>query len=147
MTTNEKKVLEYLENHIGYNTTAYWLAKECGILKDDEMDFETDLMIWKVAKENGFRLNNDHCRDEERGMTWVFDFFIEIADVEKDVKRIMEATESQRRMELIEDEYGIFDDFDRLLGFRTTIPWQIKKIYEEALPVADEDEEDEKPIE
>ena len=147
MTTNEKKVLEYLESHIGDNTTAYWLAKECGILENDEMDFETYLMICKVARENGFRLNGDHHKDEDRGMPWVFDFLIEVADVEKDVKRIMEANEPEKRIALIEDEYGMFDDLDRLLGFRTTIPWQIKKIYEEALPVADEDEEDEEPIE
>ena len=80
MKIDEKKLVEYLESHIGENTTTYRVAKECSVSEDDEMDFETDMLIRRVAEENGFRLNDDHCKDQFRGMPWVFDFFIEVSD-------------------------------------------------------------------
>ena len=36
------------------------------------------------------------------------------------------------KLVLIEEEYGIYDEEkDLMIGFRTSIPWQIKKIYDE----------------
>ena len=36
------------------------------------------------------------------------------------------------KLVLIEEEYGIYDEEkDLMIGFRTSIPWQIKKSYDE----------------
>ena len=132
MKIDENKLVKYLETHIGENTTTYWLAKECSVSEDEEMDFETDLLIRRIAEENGFRLNDDHHAYEELGMPWVIDFFIEVADVEKDIARINSATQLKMKWVLILDEYGIYNEYkDCWVGFRMSIPWQIKKIYDE----------------
>ncbi|MBR4461058.1 MAG: hypothetical protein IKS51_00525 [Erysipelotrichaceae bacterium] len=132
MKIDENKLVKYLETHIGENTTTYWLAKECSVSEDEEMDFETDLLIRRIAEENGFRLNDDHHAYEELGMPWVIDFFIEVADVEKDIARINKASQLKMKRLLILEEYGIYDEYkDRWVAFRFSIPWQIKKIYDE----------------
>jgi len=65
-------------------------------------------------------------------MPWVYDFYIEIADVKKDIARINRAFQYKMKLVLIEEEYGIYDEEkDLMIGFRTSIPWQIKKIYDE----------------
>lgn len=96
--------------------------------------FEIDSAIRKIAGENGFRLNSDHNDSKVLGMPWVIDFYIEIADPEKDIARIMSTENLTKRIAMIEDEYGLFEPYseDVLIGFRPSIPWQIKKIYDEA---------------
>ena len=141
MKINEKKLIEYLETHVGENTTTYWLAKKCSISEDDEMDFEIDNLIRKIAEDNGFRLNADHHEYDLLGMPWVIDFFIEIADLEKNIKWIDRAFQLKMKAVLITQEYGIYDNWERLIGFRLSIPWQIKKMYDE---ISEEIEEYEK---
>ena len=63
---------------------------------------------------------------------WVYDFYIEIGNVKKDIARINRAFQYKMKLVLIEEEYGIYDEKkDLMIGFRTSIPWQIKKIYDE----------------
>lgn len=130
MKIDEKKLIEYLENHVGENTTTFWLAKECAITQDDEMDFETDELIRKIAEENGFRLNADYHEYEELGMPWVIDFYIEIGDLDKNISWINSALQPRMKAGLIIQEYGLYNNWERLVGFRLSIPWQIKKMYD-----------------
>ena len=137
MRIDEKKLIEYLKSHVGDNTTTFNLAKECSI-SDDDIDFETDELIRKIAEDNGFRLNADYHEYEELGMPWVIDFFIEYADLEKNIGWINTAYQLKMKAQLIIQEYGLYDNWERLLGFRLSIPWQIKKMYDE---ISDELEE------
>ncbi|MBO4919757.1 MAG: hypothetical protein J5365_06330 [Erysipelotrichaceae bacterium] len=141
MKIDEKKLVEYLETHIGENTTTFRLAKECSLTQDDEMDFKEDELIRRIAEENGYKLNADYHAYEELGMPWVIDFYIEIADVEKNMEWINSGLQSRMKAELIEQEYGIYNNWERLVGFRLSIPWQIKKMYDE---ICNELEENEK---
>ena len=149
MTINEKKIVEYLENHIGENTTTYRLAVESGAcegMSDEQIDeemMEIDNKIRNIAEKNDFRLNDDHHAFEELGMPWVIDFYIEIADVEKDIKWVTRSFQPKMRTVLVMEEYGIYDEWkDRFIGFRMSIPWQIKQIYDEACAVIEELEKD-----
>ena len=138
MKINEKKLIEYLERNVGENTTTCLIAKECSVSDDDEMDFETDLLIRRIAEENSYRLNADHHAYEDLGLPWAIDFYIEIADVEKDIEWIERPAQMKMRTVLIESEYGIRDDEKGMLvGFRKSIPWQVKKIYDEYSAVID----------
>ena len=138
MMINKERLLEYLETHVGDNTTIFELAKNSkaydGIsddeIKDEIMKINSE--IRNIAIENGYRFNSHHHDNEESGMPWVHDFFIEIADVKKDIARINRAFQYKMKLVLIEEEYGIYDEEkDLMIGFRTSIPWQIKKIYDE----------------
>ncbi|MBQ1324305.1 MAG: hypothetical protein IIY30_10980 [Erysipelotrichaceae bacterium] len=138
MMINKERLLEYLETHVGDNTTIFELAKNSkaydGIsddeIKDEIMKINSE--IRNIAIENGYRFNSHHHDNEESGMPWVYDFFIEIADVKKDIARINRAFQYKMKLVLIEEEYGIYDEEkDLMIGFRTSIPWQIKKIYDE----------------
>ncbi|MBQ5553270.1 MAG: hypothetical protein IIU37_06745 [Erysipelotrichaceae bacterium] len=138
MMINKERLLEYLETHVGDNTTIFELAKNSkaydGIsddeIKDEIMKINSE--IRNTAIENGYRFNSHHHDNEESGMPWVYDFFIEIADVKKDIARINRAFQYKMKLVLIEEEYGIYDEEkDLMIGFRTSIPWQIKKIYDE----------------
>ena len=138
MRIDEKKLIEYLKSHVGDNTTTFNLAKECSISDDDDIDFETDELIRNIAEDNGFRLNADYHEYEELGMPWVIDFFIEYADLEKNIEWINTAHQLKMKAALIVREYGLYDNWERLVGFRLSIPWQIKKMYDE---ISDELEE------
>ena len=138
MMINKERLLEYLETHVGDNTTIFELAKNSkaydGIsddeIKDEIMKINSE--IRNIAIENGYRFNSHHHDNEESGMPWVYDFFIEIGDVKKDIARINRAFQYKMKLVLIEEEYGIYDEEkDLMIGFRTSIPWQIKKIYDE----------------
>lgn len=138
MMINKERLLEYLETHVGDNTTIFELAKNSkaydGIsddkIKEEIMKINSE--IRNIAIENGYRFNSHHHDNEESGMPWVYDFFIEIADVKKDIARINRAFQYKMKLVLIEEEYGIYDEEkDLMIGFRTSIPWQIKKIYDE----------------
>ena len=138
MMINKERLLEYLETHVGDNATIFELAKNSkaydGIsddeIKDEIMKINSE--IRNIAIENGYRFNSHHHDNEESGMSWVYDFYIEIADVKKDIARINRAFQYKMKLVLIEEEYGIYDEEkDLMIGFRTSIPWQIKKIYDE----------------
>ena len=138
MMINKERLLEYLETHVGDNTTIFELAKNSkaydGIsddeIKDEIMKINSE--IRNIALENGYRFNSHHHDNEESGMPWVYYFYIEIADVKKDIARINRAFQYKMKLVLIEEEYGIYDEEkDLMIGFRTSIPWQIKKIYDE----------------
>lgn len=149
MTINEKKLLEYLDSHVGDNFKMIELIEEskaCEEMNDEKIKrelSEIDFEIRRIASENGFRFNSHHHDNELLGMPWVYDFYIEIADVEKDIARINNAFQLKMKIVLIQCEYGIYDEEgDLLIGFRTTIPWQIKKIYDEVCDEIDRLEAD-----
>ena len=79
MKLDEKKIIDYLKNHVGENTTTYMLAKDSGALEGEFDGMETDLAIRKIAEENGFRLNSSHHNNELLGMPYSIDFYIEKA--------------------------------------------------------------------
>ena len=77
-------------------------------------------------------------------MTWDIDFYIEIADIEKDIYHINRAFQSKMKLLLIMEEYGIYDEEkDRWIGFRLSIPGRIKQMYDD---ICAETEELEKVI-
>ena len=138
MKINEKKLLEYLENNIGERETIFSLVKRSGAYEGkSDADIRSEIMgidrkVREIAEDNGFYFNSHHHDNEFLGMPWVYDFYIEIGDVEKDIKRINEAFQLKMKLVLIEEEYGIYDyEKDLMIGFRTSIPWQIKKLYDE----------------
>ncbi len=149
MKINEKKVLEYLEKHIGDRETTFSIMNRSGAYDEncDEKNrkdmMEIDSEIRKIAEDNGYRFNSHHHDNEFLGMPYVYGFYIEIGDVEKDIKRINEAFQLKMKLVLIEQEYGIYDaEKDLIVGFRTSMPWQIKKIYDEISDTIDELEAD-----
>lgn len=150
MQINEKKLIDYLESHLGENIRTLDLAKECGIYKlgeDFEMNIETDMKIRETAKANLYRLNASHHAEDVLGMPWSIDFYIEDADVERDIRRINSAFQLKMKTVLIVEEYGIYDDLGQiLLGFRASIPWQIKKLYDEIQQKIEEMESDGRDI-
>ena len=83
--------------------------------------------IRNIAIENGYRFNSHHHDNEESGMPWVYDFFIEIGDVKKDIARINRAFQYKMKLVLIEEEYGIYDEvsdeIDRLEAGGRIIDW------------------------
>lgn len=135
MKIDEKRLIEYLEDHLGENTRTIELIKKCGddIEKDDlHMDLKTDSEIRRIAAKNGYRFNSAHHENDEIGMPWAIDFYIEDSDIERDIRRINEAVQRKMKKVLIVSEYGIYDDNNEdLTGFRLSIPWQIKKLYDE----------------
>ena len=148
MNINKEKLLEYLDRHVGDNMKMLELINESGTCEGmSEEEIREDLLrinheIHEIAEDNGYRLNSDHHKNDECGMPWVYDFYIEIADVDKDIARIDSAFQLKMKTWLVQKEYGIWDDDkDMFVGFRPSIPWQIKKIYDE---VNDEIEELEK---
>ncbi|MBR4462418.1 MAG: hypothetical protein IKS51_07565 [Erysipelotrichaceae bacterium] len=131
MKLNEKKLVDYLKNHAGENTTTYRLAMDSGALEGEWNDFETDEMIRKIAEENRFRLNNDHNYFKELGMPWHIDFFIQEYDKEKVIAEIMSEPRPQRRIAMIQNEYGIYDEEeDRLIELRYDLPDVLRDLYE-----------------
>lgn len=136
MKINEKKYVEFLEKHIGDNYKMFDLLKESGSCEteNDELiiDLKLDRQARVIAEKNGFRFNSHHRDNVCWGMPWVYDFYIELADVEKDIARINAKGEPWKKKGLIEDEYGIRDaQGDLVLGFRTTIPAKIKELYDQ----------------
>ena len=77
MKLDEKKIVDYLKDHVGENTTTYRLAKDSGALEGEFGGMETDSAIRKIAEENGFRLNSSHHNNELLGMPYSIDFYIE----------------------------------------------------------------------
>ncbi len=148
MKLNERKIIEYLESHIGCNTNTYLLIKESGAYEEEfEMDFELDMQVRKIAEDNGFCLNSHHHDNEVLGMPWVIDFYIEVSDVEKDIARIAEKNSMMERISMVLDEYGIYNEYkDQWTGFRLSIPWQIKKIYDEACEKINKNQNEETDI-
>ena len=135
MKLDEKKIVEYLRSHIGENTSAYRLIEDSeayeGNLKDDDANlFEFVQEVWDIAKKNGFRLNNDHNRYRIIGLPWNIDFFIE-ESAEKILSKIMKENDPSKRAMMIEETYGIYEN-NELVGFTVSIPWQIKKVYDES---------------
>jgi len=149
MKINERKLLEYLEEHIGERETIFSLVKRSGAYEDkSDADIRSEIMeidfeVRKIAEDNGFSFNSYHHDNEFLGMPWVYDFYIEIGDVEKDIAWINRAFQYKMKLVLIEQEYGIYDaEKDLMIGFRTSMPWQIKKIYDEISDTIDELEAD-----
>ena len=142
MKFNEKKLVEFLEKHIGENYVILDLMKESGACEEDngekmeddkiDIDFVINERVRKIAAENGFCFNSHHHDNTLWGMPWVYDFYIELEDAEKDIARINAAGKPWKKKDLIEEEYGIWDEFGTLvIGFRTTIPARIKELYDQ----------------
>lgn len=134
MKLNEKKIVEYLQSHIGHNTSTYRLIDASkayeGNLEDKEVNlFELDMELREIAKNNGFRLNADHNRYRIIGLPWNIDFYIE-ESAEKTLSKFMKDKDPIRRANMIEQTYGIYKNGE-LIGFTVSIPWQIKKVYDE----------------
>ena len=73
MKIDEKRLIEYLEDHLGENTKTIELIKKCGddIEKDDlHMDLKTDSEIRRIAAKNEYRFNSAHHENDEIGMPW-----------------------------------------------------------------------------
>ncbi len=99
-------------------------------IREDLM--KIDFEIHDVAERNGYRFNSHHHDNEFLGMPWVYDFYIEIGDAEKDIERINDVFQYRMKIAVIEKGYGSYDEEkDMRIGLRTVIPWQIKKIYDE----------------
>ena len=82
MKIDENRLIEYLENHIGENTRTVDLAEICIIYNkgaDFHIDLKTDGEIRRIAAKYGYSFNSIHHDNEEIGMPWVIDFYIEIA--------------------------------------------------------------------
>ena len=135
MKLDEKKIVEYLRSHIGENTSVYRLIDDSkayeGNLKDDDANlFELVQEVWDIAKRNSFRLNSDHNRYKIIGLPWNIDFYIE-ESAEKILSKIMKENDPSKRAIMIEEAYGVYEN-DELVGFTVSIPWQIKKVYDES---------------
>ena len=131
MKVNEKKLVDYLRNHVGENTTTYRLAIDSGALEEEWNDFETDERIRKIAEDNKFRLNSDHNYFKELGMPWVIDFYIEEYDRDKVISKIMKEPSLVKRIAMIQNEYGLYDEEEgRLIEFRYDLPDILKELYE-----------------
>ncbi|MCR4632532.1 MAG: hypothetical protein K5648_00225 [Erysipelotrichaceae bacterium] len=153
MKINEKKVLDYLEMHVGDRMMSFDLVMESGACEGEsekqilEHMMELDRKVRKIAADNGYCFNSHHHDDEILGLPYVYDFYIEISDVDKDIARINGAFQYKMKLVLIEQEYGIYNEETGLmLGFRTSIPWQIKKIYDEIRDKVDRLEADGRDI-
>ncbi len=140
MKIDEKKLIEYLKNHIGENTTTWRLAVDSGVcegMNNDEIDAniaQIQRAIHKIAEKNKFRLNNDHHYNEVIGLPWNIDFYIEEYDKEEVVKRIMNEPSMAKRIEMILDEYGIYDKWTgEFIELRYDFPKELKKIYKEGV--------------
>ena len=62
-------------------------------------------------------------------MPWVIDFYIEEYDRDKVISEIMKEPRPHRRIAMIRNEYGIYDE-DRLIEFRYDIPDVLRELYE-----------------
>ncbi|MBQ1567724.1 MAG: hypothetical protein IIZ80_07560 [Erysipelotrichaceae bacterium] len=94
MKIDENRLIEYLENHIGENCRTVDLAKICGMYNeagDFHIDLKTDGEIRRIAAKNGYSFNSSHHDNEEIGMPWVIDFYIEAAISKKAFKQIRSA--------------------------------------------------------
>jgi len=85
MKLDEKKIIDYLKNHVGENTTTYMIAKDSGALEGEFDGMETDASIRKIAENNGFRLYSDHHYNELLGMPYSIDFYIK--EYNKDIRK------------------------------------------------------------
>ena len=124
--------------------TRSWVPEIIDFVNGDRY---TDTHGWD-GKYNFYTDNYDV--DDMTSWSWSFlrsvNYFLEHmgeADVEKDIARINNAFQLKMKIVLIQCEYGIYDEEgDLLIGFRTTIPWQIKKIYDEVCDEIDRLEAD-----
>ncbi len=142
MKINEKKLVEFLENHIGHNYKMLELLKDSGACEEDdgekmendkiEIDLVIDDHVCQIAEKNGFRFNRHHHDNHLWGMPWVYDFYIEVADIEKDIARINSEKRLRSRKAMIEYEYGNYDEYrECYFGFRPTTPTKILELYDQ----------------
>ena len=74
MKYNEKKLVEFLDNHIGWNYRMFDLVKDsgvCGEMSDKEIDdnmWDINTEIREIAAGNGFRFNSHHHDNTLWGM-------------------------------------------------------------------------------
>ena len=134
MKLNEKKIVEYLQSHLGENTSTYRLIDASkayeGNLESKEVNlFELDKELRDIAKKNGFRLNSDHNRYRIIRLPWNIDFYIK-ESAEKILSKFLKDKDPIRRANMIEQTYGIYENGE-LIGFTVSITWQIKKVYDE----------------
>lgn len=134
MNLDVEKIIDYLENHIGENTTSYLLVTKTSAYEGDNFEnenkFEMEKQICDIAERNGFYLNKEHHGDADIGLPWNIDFVIERRD-EKISNEILSEELITYRLYRIEEEYGIFNENEEIIGFKTNIPWKVKKTYDE----------------
>lgn len=134
MELNEEKIIEFLENHVGENATSYRLVKAIDAYEGDDLDkedlFELENQLHRIAERNGFELNKDHNKDKIIGLPWNIDFVIRKRDEEKIADEILSEELMMLRLYKIEQEYGIFNEDEVLIGFKKNMPWKVKKVYD-----------------
>lgn len=134
MELNEGKIVEFFENHVGEYATSYRLVKYLDAYEGEDLDsenlFELEDQMHRIAERNGFELNKDHNRDKIIGLPWNIDFVIVKRDEEKIAKKILSEKLMTLRLYKIEQEYGIYDENEELIGFKKNMPWKVKKVYD-----------------
>ena len=134
MELNEDKIIDFLENHVGEYATSYRLVKAIDAYEGDDLDkedlFELENQVRKIAERNGFELNKDHNKGKIIGLPWNIDFVIRKRDEEKIANEILSEELMMFRLYKIEQEYGIFDEDEELIGFKKNMPWKVKKVYD-----------------
>ena len=134
MELNEEKIIEFLENHVGEYAASYRLVKAIDAYEGDDLDkenlFELENQLRKIAERNGFELNKDHNKDKVIGLPWNIDFVIRKRDEGRIANEILSEELMMLRLYKIEQEYGIYDEDNELIGFRKNMPWKVKKVYD-----------------
>lgn len=77
MMISEEKVIKFLNEHVGEETSTWTIAHACiaDLGKDADM-MEIDYEIRTIARKNGFRLDSSKYRDMEIGFPYVVGFII-----------------------------------------------------------------------
>ena len=138
MKLNENRILEYLKNHVGENTTTYFVIKESGAFDGDwnRLDvidqFKLDEEVRDIAKNSSFILDDVHNWNKVIGMPWNIDFYIEEYDRDKVISEILNEQFITKRILMAQKEFGIYDEeTGELIGFKKETPEEIRKIYKE----------------
>ena len=82
MKIDEKKIVEYLKNHLGESISPVQIVQKTGAC-DEELDF-TNLFeitdeVFRIGRKNGFWLYMAHHRGKAEGVPWNLDFIIKKA--------------------------------------------------------------------
>ena len=149
MKLNKNRILEYLKNHVGENTTTYLVIKESGAFEEDwnKLDiidqFRLDKKVRDIAENSSFILDDVHHWGMPIGMSWNIDFYIEEYDRNKVISEIMNEQLITKRILMVQNEFGIYDDkTGEMIGLKEETPEEIRKIYSEDYDWLDKKQEE-----
>ncbi len=89
MKLNEKRIIEYLRNHVDEEISSYLLVQEAGASEKDLRELERNELfdmndqVHRIARDNGFRLDMRKHADRLEGLPFVLDFKIRKTDESK----------------------------------------------------------------